>query len=355
MNIFDFFEDLSNINVKNWNIVHESSFSDRSKTSKNDGINKTKPKTPRRPIKNPLDRFRRWKWIIIGIPLALIIFSNSFYTLGENATALITTFGIPSVVTDAGPHLKVPFIQNVTYLSKNIAGMTVGYDTSQYGENDPQSVISDSEMITKDLNFVNVDFYIEYQIVDPIKYYINRKTAEDILRNLAKSYIRDTVGLYNVDDVITTGKAEIQSKVKEQLAGRLEEEDIGLGIYNVTIQDAEPPTTAVNDAFKMVEDAKQSMDTAVNNAKQYQSEKIPAANAQADKEKQDAQAYKQQRISEAEGQVARFNEMYEEYKKYPLITKKRMFYETMVDVLPNLKVIIDSSDCTQKVLQLEPF
>ena len=311
--------------------------------------------SPKKPKRNIFSKFSKWKWFIVGVPLALFLLFNSFYTLGENATALITTFGVPSVVSDAGPHFKIPFIQNVIYISKNIAGMTVGYDTSQGGEDDPQSVISDSEMITKDLNFVNVDFYIEYQVVDPVKYYINKETAEDILRNLAKSYIRDTVGLYNVDDVITTGKGEIQAKVKEQLSERLEEEDIGLGIYNVTIQDAEPPTAAVNDAFKKVEDAKQSMDTAVNNAKQYQSEQIPSANAKADKEKQDALAYKQQRISEAEGQVARFNEMYEEYRNYPLITKKRMFYEAIEDILPGLKVIIDSSDGTQKVLPLEPF
>ena len=304
----------------------------------------------------------------IGIILLLIILVftafNSFYTLNENQYGVITTFGVPTVSSNAGIHFKIPYIQRVYKLSKNIVGMAIGYDpaydSEEYANNtdengNPLVVSSESEMITKDLNFVNVDFYIEYQCVDPIKYYINRESSEDILRNLAQAYIRDTVGSYNVDDVITTGKAEIQATIKELLSERLLEEDIGLGIYNVTIQDAEPPTTEVNVAFKAVEDAKQGMDTTVNEAKKYQSEQIPAANAQADKVKQDAEAYKQQRISEAEGQVARFNEMYEEYQKYPLITKKRMFYETMEDVLPDLKVIIDSSDGTQKLLPLEPF
>ena len=177
----------------------------------------------------------------------------------------------------------------------------------------------------------------------------------DILKNLSQSYIRDTVGIYNVDEVITTGKAEIQAKVKQLLSERLEKEDIGIGINNVTIQDSEPPTKEVSNAFKAVEDAKQSMDTKINEAKKYQSEQLPAANARADKAKKDAEAYKQQRISEAEGQVSRFNDMYEEYIKYPLITKKRMFYETMENILPSLKVIIDGSDGTQKILPLEPF
>ena len=210
-------------------------------------------------------------------------------------------------------------------------------------------------MITKDFNFVNVDFYIEYQIVDPIKAYINSDTAISILKNLAQSYIRDTVGSYSVDEVITTGKSEIQAKVKSLLSERLEQEDIGIGIVNVTIQDAEPPTEAVNNAFKAVEDAKQGMDTKINEAKKYQSEQLPAANAKADKAARDAEAYRQQRISEAEGQVSRFNDMYEEYAKYPLITKKRMFYETMEELLPTLKVIINGSDGTQTMLPLDSF
>lgn len=286
---------------------------------------------------------------------------NSFYTLNENTMAVVTTFGIPKAVSEAGPHFKLPYIQQVHKISKNIVGMAIGYnpeyDSADYagGEDSPISVKSESEMITKDFNFVDVDFYIEYQVVDPIRYCVNRDTATEILKNLAQSYIRDTVGVYNVDDVITTGKAEIQAKVKEQLSNRVMAEDIGIGIYNVTIQDAQPPTDEVNNAFKAVEDAKQGMDTAVNEAKKYQSEQIPTANARADKVKQDAKAYKQQRISEAEGQVARFNEMYAEYQKYPLITKKRMFYETMEELLPELKVIIDSGDGTQKLLPLEPF
>lgn len=286
---------------------------------------------------------------------------QSFYTLSENEMAVITTLGKPSSVTTSGFKFKIPYIQRVYKMSKEIRGMSIGYDPDYdpydhaNSENNPVPVVSESEMITNDFNFVNVDFYIEYQIVDPVKAYINSDTAISILRNLAQSYIRDTVGSYAVDEVITTGKAEIQSKVKALLMERLEQEDIGYGINNVTIQDAEPPTTAVNDAFKAVEDAKQGMDTKLNEAKKYQSEQLPAANAKADKALRDAEAYKQQRISEAEGQVSRFNDMYDEYVKYPLITKKRMFYETMEEVLPSLKVIINSSDGTQTVLPLDSF
>lgn len=286
---------------------------------------------------------------------------NSFYMLTENEMAVVTTFGIPSSVTNSGPKFKIPYIQNVYKMSKEIRGMSIGYDPDYdqedhaNSENNPVQVTSESQMITKDFNFVNVDFYIEYQIIDPVKAYINSESATEILKNLAQSYIRDTVGSYGVDDVITTGKAEIQTRVKTLLSERLEAEDIGFGIYNVTIQDAEPPTMEVNDAFKAVEDAKQGMDTKINEAKKYQSEQLPAANSKADKATRDAEAYRQQRISEAEGQAARFNDTYAEYIKYPLITKKRMFYETMEDVLPSLKVIIDGSNGTQTLLPLDSF
>ena len=107
-------------------------------------------------------------------------------------------------------------------------------------------------------------------------------------------------------------------------------------------------------AFKSVETAKQGKETAINNAKKYQSEKVPQAEADADQIVQQAEAAKAARISEAEGQVARFNEMYAEYIKNPLITKQRIFYETMEEVLPDAKVIIDNGG-TQKILPLEPF
>ena len=143
--------------------------------------------------------------------------------------------------------------------------------------------------------------------------------------------------------------------IKEQLTNRLVEENIGYGIYNVSIQDTEMPRDDVANAFKAVEDAKQGMETAINSAKKYQSENIPEAKAKADKLLQDAEAYKEQRINEANGQVARFEDTYAEYVKYPLITKKRMFYETMEEVLPDLKVIITGGNGTQTLLPLEPF
>ena len=173
---------------------------------------------------------------------------------------------------------------------------------------------------------------------------------------MAQGCIRSVIGSYDVDSVITTGKSEIQSKIKTELMAELELRDIGIQLVNISIQDAEPPTDAVVEAFKAVETAKQGKETAINNAKKYRSERLPQAEAQVDQIIKEAEATKQARINEAEGQAARFNALYEEYIKYPLITKQRMFFETMQELLPDMEVIIDNgSGSVQKILPLDSF
>lgn len=286
--------------------------------------------------------------MIIGI-FVIITALQTTYTLQEDEYAVIRTFGSVQVVETPGFKFKIPYIQRVHKVSKASKQFSVGYDL----ETD-QSIDKESFMITSDYNFVNVDFYFEYQIIDPVKYFYASEEPELIVKNLAQSYIRDTVGSHAVDEVLTTGKYEIQSEIKVKLQERLEAEDIGIQITNAVIQDAEVPTTEVAQAFKNVEDAKQGMETAINNANADANTKIPAANAQADKIIKDAQAKKEALIAEAEGQTARFNSLYEEYAKFPLVTKERMFYETMEEVLPNMKIYITDGS-TQSLLPLQPF
>ncbi|MBQ8216914.1 MAG: FtsH protease activity modulator HflK [Oscillospiraceae bacterium] len=275
---------------------------------------------------------------------------DSFYTLKEDQYAVLTTFGKPTAVSASGLQPKIPLIQQVTKVSKSIQGFPLGYLPG--GEN----VEDESLMITYDYNFVNVDFYVEYRVTDPIKFLYNSQDPIGILKMLCQSYIRDTIGLYDVDSVITTGKSEIQSAIKQKVTDRLEKEDIGIQLVNITIQDAEPPTYEVQQAFTAVETAKQSAETAVNNARKYANEVLPAANADADQIIKKAEAYKQSKINEATGQAARFTELYNEYEKYPLITKQRLFYEAMEDILPDMKLFILNEDTNvQTALPLENF
>lgn len=288
---------------------------------------------------------------ILIIIVALIIVFNCSYQVKEQEQAIILTFGKPTATVGSGLHFKIPFIQQTRFVNTTIQGLPIGY-TQETGE----SIESEALMITGDYNFVNVDFFIEYKVSDPIKALYSTQNPVGILKNICQSSIRTVIGTSNVDDVLTTGKSEIQSKTKELILEKLSEHDIGYQVVNITIQDAEPPTTEVMEAFKQVETAKQSKETAINNANKYRNEKLPEARANADKIIQDAEGEKQERINEAVGQVARFNKMYEEYIKNPEITKKRMFYETMEEIMPDLEVIIDNGDgTTQKVLPLKSY
>lgn len=287
---------------------------------------------------------------VVIIVLLILVF-NSFYTIKEQEQAVVTTFGTPQAVTTSGLHFKIPFVQKVTKVNTTIKGMPIGYV-----EGTNLSVPEESLMITSDYNFVNVDFYLEYKFSDPIEALYASDMPEFILKNIALSCIRSTIGQYDVDSVITTGKNEIQGVIRDAITARLEENDIGIQLVNITIQDAEPPTAEVIEAFKNVETAKQGKETSINVAEKYYNEQIPAAEAQADRIIRQAEAAKQARINEAKGQVSRFESTYAEYIKYPLITKQRMFYETMEEILPDLKVIIDNSDTgTQKILPLDSF
>jgi membrane protease subunit HflK len=303
------------------------------------------------PRKNPNKGISKKINIIIVLLIALILVFNSNYQVKEQEQAIILTFGQPTGTSSSGLHFKIPFIQEIRKIDTTTKGLTIGYK-----EGTGESLESESLMITGDYNFINVDFFIEYKVSEPIKALYASQNPISILKNICQSSIRTVIGTSNVDDVLTTGKAEIQAKTKDLILEKLSVHDIGIQIVNITMQDAEPPTTEVMEAFKQVETAKQSKETAINNANKYRNEKLPAARADIDKIIQDAEARKARRINEAIGQVARFNKMYEEYIKYPEITKKRMFFETMEEIMPGLEVIIDNGDgSTQKILPLKPF
>ncbi len=276
--------------------------------------------------------------VVAAIIVAILIF-NSAYQVKEQEQAVLLTLGKPSTVSDSGLHFKIPFIQNVKKVDTTIKSFALGYD-----EYTGKVYEDESLMITSDYNFLNVDFFIEYKVSDPVLALYATENPELVLRNLSQSCIRTVIGNSLVDSVLTTEKSQIQSQIYSMIVERLNELNIGIQLVNITMQDAEPPTTQVMEAFKAVETAKQGMETAINNANKYNNEKIPAAEANVDKILQEAEAKKQERINEATAQVAEFNAMYEEYKKYPGITKQRMFYETMSEILPDLTVVIDTGD-----------
>lgn len=309
---------------------------------------------PKKPV-----NWKRLRNIALAVAAVLVLLIGStscFYTVDDKQQAVVTTFGKVTDVTDAGLHFKLPFgIQQARKVDVNVyQKIELGY-TSDGSDEYYQVNENESTMITGDYNIVNVDFFVEYKISDPVKYLYSSNNPEQILRNLIQSQVRNVVGSTSVDAVLTDGKENIQSQVKELVTNILSEYDIGLTLVDVRIQDSEPPTQDVIEAFKAVETAKQQAETVVNDAKAYQNAQLPDAQARADKLVQNAEFLKQKRINEATQQVAMFSAMYEEYALNPEITRSRMYYEAISEVLPGVKVFINtgSGDSVDMLLPLE--
>lgn len=286
-----------------------------------------------------------FKKLVIAAVVALLVIGafSSFYTVDDKQQAVVTTFGKVTDVADAGVHFKLPFgIQKVKTVDVHVfQKIELGYTT---GKDDYMTKTSESTMITGDYNIVNVDFFVEYKITDPVAYLYSSVQPELVLKNLIQSQVRNVVGSSEVDAVLTDGKENIQMQVRELVMEILAEYDIGLSLVDVRIQDSEPPTQAVIEAFKAVETAKQQAEAVVNNAKAYQNAKIPSAQAEADKLIQNAEYLKQKRINEAKEQVAMFVARYEEFAKNPDITRSRMYYEAIAQILPGVKVYINTGN-----------
>ena len=315
------------------------------------------PKKPQKPFNG-----KKLGTIVLVAALAVLVLVGiltCFYTVDDKQQAVVTTFGKVTDVVDAGMHFKLPFgIQNVQKVDVNVyQKIELGYRSD--GVKDSYVTVDDeSSMITGDYNIVNVEFFIEYKISDPRKYLFSSNNPELILRNLIQSQVRNVVGSTSVDAVLTDGKESIQMQVKELVTQILQEYDIGLSLMDVKIQDSEPPTHDVVEAFKAVETAKQQAETVVNDAKAYQNAQLPDAQARADKLIQNAEYLKQKRINEAKEQVAMFNAMYAEYARDPEITRSRMYYEAISQILPGVKLYINTAGGNSNVdmmLPLESF
>ena len=298
---------------------------------------------PKQPV-----NWKKVRRIVLVSVLALVLLigsSSCFYTVDDKQQAVVLTFGKVTDITDAGLHFKLPFgIQQVRKVDVNVyQKIELGYASTNQNGNYLTNT-NESTMITGDYNIVNVDFFIEYKIADPVRFLYGSNNPELILRNLIQSQVRNVVGSTSVDAVLTDGKENVQMQVKDLVTEILAEYDIGLTLVDVRIQDSEPPTQDVIEAFKAVETAKQKAETVVNDAKAYENAQLPDAQAQADKLLQNAEYLKQKRINEAHEQVAMFKAMYDEYAQNPQITRSRMYYEAISQILPDVKILVNTGD-----------
>ena len=297
--------------------------------------------------------------IVALIVIALIVcVSHAVYTVDDKQQAVITTFGKVTDITEAGIHFKLPFIQEAHIVDVNVLRkLEIGYRSDDNDAAVFRTVENECKMITGDLNIVNVDFFVEYKVSDPVKYLFSSGQPEEILKNLVQSQIRNVVGSSGVDSVLTDGKVEIQQQIRDLTTAELDSYDIGLILTDVKIQDAEMPTDEVNEAYKAVLSALQGKEATINLAQAYRESKIPEMEAEVKSITLNAEYDKQKRINEAKMQIAMFEAMYEQYKLNPDATRLRMYHEALQEFLPGTNVYIDTSkeSGTEKLLPIESF
>ena len=286
--------------------------------------------------------------LIVLLALAAIL-TDGWFTVSEQQNAVVLTAGRYTSTEGAGLHFKVPIVQRVQKVDMTTRSMEIGSQGTSvnYTQNAEESM-----MITNDFNIVSVDFYVEWRVIDPVKVLFNVEEPSSLLRNVIQSCARDVVSMYSVDSVLTDGKSEIQNNIRDLVNDTLDYYDIGLMVSNIIIQDAEPPDENVTLAFKAVENAKQRKETLINESTKYYNEVIPSARAESDGIIKAAEAIRESRINEANGQVARFNEVFQEYILNQNITKIRMYFETMEEILPDLKVYVDGTSENNGLLKL---
>ena len=208
-------------------------------------------------------KVKRIVLVVVAAVLLIIAGSTCWYTVDDKQQAVVTTFGKGDRRHRCRGPLHAPLgIQQAHKVDVNVyQSLELGYRTDSSAEGGYQVVEDECKMITGDYNSVNVEFFVEYKVSNPERYLFGSYAPEEILRNLIQSQVRNVVGSTQVDSVLTDGKESIQMQVKDLVTQVLQEYDIGLTLVDVKIQDAEPPTQEVIEAFKAVETAKQQAET----------------------------------------------------------------------------------------------
>ncbi len=310
----------------------------------------------------------------IGIGLIVILvlltwLSSGFYQVQPNEQGVVLRFGKYLETTDAGLHYHLPYpIEKVekvnfsqersinlgvqeAYAVRNVAGIRNG---SNYGA-DPLKSFTESHMLTGDENIVDINLTIVWKIGNVKDYLFNMRDPDQTVRVAAQSVLREIVGQSQMQSIITGDRGKIEDDTKAELQKVLDEFGSGVTIVRVKLQKADPPKQVV-DAFNEVQRAKADMERYKNEAEAYRNEIVPKAKGEASKRVQDAEAYREAVVSKANGDAERFLSVYNAYKNGKEVTIKRLYLETMEDVMSKSnKVIINPSENGSNVLPYLPL
>lgn len=281
------------------------------------------------------------RWAIAGAVIAVLAFwgYNSVYQVAPQEVGVETIFGKPSdQLSTSGLHFLWWPIQSVEKV-------TITENKTEIGSSSRSTRSDDGVMLTADQNIVEVKFAILWTVQDPKAYLFNVKDPDDMLRAAGESAMREVVGRSPAQQVFRSDRAGIQTEVQQIIQTILDSYQVGVHIDQVTVENVAPPTE-VADAFAEVQRAQQDQQKFQEDARNYANTLLGDANGRAAKIREDAAAYKNRVVQEAEGEAARFISVYNQYVKAPEVTRKRLYLETMEQVLGGSEKVIVSPGAT---------
>ncbi|MEL3906680.1 MAG: FtsH protease activity modulator HflK [Treponema sp.] len=292
-----------------------------------------------------MKQLKKSRFALIAAAAAVIILSvSSFKVIATTDNGVVTRFGKYNRTLQPGLQFIIPFIETVyhipvTTVQKEEFGFrtTIASDRSQYRNN----ILSESSMLTGDLNIINVEWTVQYRIVDPKAWLFNVEAGERIntVRDVSGAAINSLIGDRAILDIMGAERDSIQFSAKEIMNEKYKQLGLGISVSSVQLQNVIPPEE-VQQAFEDVNIAIQDMNRMINEGKEAYNKEIPKAKGEADRMIQEARGYAAERVNKAEGDTARFNAVYAEYSKAPDITKRRLYLETLDTIFSNTDKVL---------------
>jgi membrane protease subunit HflK len=307
------------------------------------------------------DLFREWQGrfkqmmpsrgppgLIVLVVLALLGVGawTAYYTVPSDSVAVVQRFGKYHAEVPPGLHFKLPLgIDAATIVPvKRQLKQEFGFATP--GATDPYQIPHDAtqetQMVTGDLNAALVEWVVQYRISDPAKFLFDVREPRQILRDVSESVMREVVGDRTVDEVITIGRQEIETEALTKMQALATKYALGTSIDQVQLKNINPPEP-VQASFNEVNQAQQEKEKLINEARRDYNKVIPLADGEKDQRIREADGYRLKRINEAQGDTARFTALLAQYIKAPVVTRRRIYIETLQDVMPSVrsKIIVD--------------
>jgi membrane protease subunit HflK len=294
----------------------------------------------------------RWAVWIAAILLGLFVVAGigtTIYTVEAESEGVVLRFGKFLETVEPGLHYKLPLgIDSVTVIpTRRQLKLEFGFATSGYTTNPiqaGQNPDQEKSMVTGDLNAALVDWVVQYRIEDPRQYLFDVRSPGETLRDLSEAAMREVIGDRTVDELITIGRQDIEIEALARMQELSKRYHLGIRVDQVQLKNVNPPNQ-VQASFNEVNRAQQDRENAINIANGDYNKAVPKAKGEADQTIRGAEGYRFKRVNEAEGDVAAFNAVLQQYVKAPEITRTRLYLETMGEILPDVgqKIIVDDS------------